>query len=287
MNQRDRASVNPEPAPATAEVAGHFGELLQGRLGPDGPVVLVTLPCPAFVTCVSFEPSPGPIEADDPVSDKARAAARQVLLRLGRAGQGGRLGIVRPVAPGLGAGSSTAETLGAVRAVAACHGVRLGADVEAELCLMAEGAIDPLMHAGPVLFASRAGRVLRRLPGLPALAVAGGFAGPPRPTDAGDARFAEIEWAAERLAHACGAGDAAAVGVVSEASAAANQALRPNPAWQAVGRIGSETGALGRVVSHTGAAIGLIYREVPAGVTDRLSGAGLRDVLTWKLGYAE
>ena len=27
-------------------VAGHFGEWLQGRLGPDGPVALVTLPCP-------------------------------------------------------------------------------------------------------------------------------------------------------------------------------------------------------------------------------------------------
>ncbi|TCP38104.1 hypothetical protein EV662_12129, partial [Rhodovulum marinum] len=38
----------PRHAARRACVAGHFGEFLQGRLGPDGPVVLVTLPCPAL-----------------------------------------------------------------------------------------------------------------------------------------------------------------------------------------------------------------------------------------------
>ncbi len=32
-------------APPPAWVPGHFGEFIQGRLGPDGPVSLVTLPC--------------------------------------------------------------------------------------------------------------------------------------------------------------------------------------------------------------------------------------------------
>ena len=32
----------------SVRVAGHFGELLQGRLGPSGPVALVSLPCPAL-----------------------------------------------------------------------------------------------------------------------------------------------------------------------------------------------------------------------------------------------
>ena len=31
-----------------ARVPGHFGEWMQGRLGPDGPVALVTLACPAL-----------------------------------------------------------------------------------------------------------------------------------------------------------------------------------------------------------------------------------------------
>ncbi len=29
-------------------IAGHLGEFVQGRLGPDGPVALLTLPCPAL-----------------------------------------------------------------------------------------------------------------------------------------------------------------------------------------------------------------------------------------------
>ena len=35
-------------AVTVARVAGHFGEFLQGRLGAEGPVALVTLPCPAL-----------------------------------------------------------------------------------------------------------------------------------------------------------------------------------------------------------------------------------------------
>ncbi|WP_363322866.1 asparaginase domain-containing protein, partial [uncultured Alcanivorax sp.] len=31
-----------------ATVTGHFGEWVQGRFGPEGPVVLITLPCPDF-----------------------------------------------------------------------------------------------------------------------------------------------------------------------------------------------------------------------------------------------
>ncbi|WP_319800442.1 hypothetical protein [Pararhodobacter zhoushanensis] len=42
--------TNPLPSAPTAplRVAGHFGELMQGRLGSEGPVVLVSLPCPAL-----------------------------------------------------------------------------------------------------------------------------------------------------------------------------------------------------------------------------------------------
>ena len=44
-----RRPVAPQIAPpGLARVEGHFGELLQGRLGPAGPVVLVTLPCPVL-----------------------------------------------------------------------------------------------------------------------------------------------------------------------------------------------------------------------------------------------
>lgn len=42
-----------------ARVAGHFGELVQGRLGPDGPVALITLPCPALTVQATWRPGPG------------------------------------------------------------------------------------------------------------------------------------------------------------------------------------------------------------------------------------
>jgi hypothetical protein len=38
-------------------VAGHFGELLQGRLGPSGPLALVTLPTRAFAVTARFHPA--------------------------------------------------------------------------------------------------------------------------------------------------------------------------------------------------------------------------------------
>ena len=43
----------------TLRVAGHFGELLQGRIGRDGPVALVTLPCPVLGVTASLAAGQG------------------------------------------------------------------------------------------------------------------------------------------------------------------------------------------------------------------------------------
>ncbi len=177
---RDRAA---RPRPAAARVMGHFGELAQGRLGPGGPVALVSLPCPALVTEVRFRPAPGGLSADVPEAAKLLAAAALVLAQVAPPGWGGRLAVRRAAPPGGGAGQSTADVLGTVRAVAAAFGRRFAADEEARLCLAAEGAVDPLMHGEPVLFASREARVVRRLAALPPLRVVGGFAGPGAATD--------------------------------------------------------------------------------------------------------
>lgn len=275
--------VNPEAA--GARIAGHFGELVQGRLGAEGPVALITLPCPALVTEVRFRPGPGPLRADEAISAKTLAAARHALAELGVAEPCGVLTIRRPAAPGLGAGSSTAETLGAVRAVATAHGVRLPPETEARICLEAEGAVDPLMHDRPCLFASRQGRVLRQLPGLPAMLCVGGFAGPPRETDAGADDFAEMGATFGAAAEALAAGDLVALGKAATASAEANQARRPNPAFPALRAAAERLGAAGVALAHTGAAIALILPpdadERPARAA--LAEAGARDVIAWRL----
>ena len=77
----------------TARVQGHFGELMQGRLGREGPLVLVTLPCPAFTATVtatlagSDEPAPVIEGAPSGLLPPQRSAA--LLEALGRPPPGG------------------------------------------------------------------------------------------------------------------------------------------------------------------------------------------------------
>lgn len=293
MVQIPAASVNrapvdlagPSPAPFTARVPGHFGELVQGRLGPCGPVALVTLPCPVLVSEARFSPAWGPLEVATADSAKIAAAAGRVLRLVAPEGWGGRLEIGRASKPGSGAGSSTAEVLATIRAVAGAFGRGFGPDEEAALCLAAEGAVDPLMHAGTVLFASREARVVRRLGDLPAARVVGGFAGPGAATNPADDGFPDMAPVFAGLAEAIAAGDAAAMADAARVSAEANQARNPNPAWQAVLRAGREVGALGPIVAHTGSAIGLILSpDTPPGpARQALAAIGLGGIIVFDL----
>ena len=66
----------------------------------------------------------------------------------------------------------------------------------------------------------------------------------------------------------------------------ANQASRPNPAFDAVRAIAARVGAHGVAVGHTGAAVALL---LPAGSgtdapAEALAAAGVRDVIAWDLG---
>lgn len=258
MDQKRTDPVN-ENRVFEARVPGHFGELVQGRLGPEGPVALVTLGCPALVSRARFRPG-GPLEITGAETGKVRRAVEALIARHAP-GTGGRLDLDRPTPPGAGAGSSTADILGALRAVAAAIGTVLTPDEEAQLCLAAEGAVDPLMHGSDVIFASRRAEVVEVLAPLPRLVVVGGFAGPGRATDPADADFPDMTAAFEMLRAAAGAGDAAGIAAAARISARANQARNPNPAWETVLALGAAHGALGPVVSHTGSAIGLILPE--------------------------
>ena len=100
-----------------ARVAGHFGEWLQGRLGPGGPVVLVTLPCPALAVTVRWEPATtlsigGPSACVLPAE-----TARRLLDALGLAG--GRVTVAADMPAGGGAGASTAALVALARAAGA------------------------------------------------------------------------------------------------------------------------------------------------------------------------
>ena len=140
-------------------VAGHFGEFLQGRIGPDGPVALVSLPAPGLRVSARLMPGPFGLHGA-PFLERAAAAA---LWRAFGAAPRGRLLLRAGMPPGGGAGSSTAALIAAARLVAAALGAPPpDAPRLARICLALEGATDPLMYAAParLLWAPRTARAL-------------------------------------------------------------------------------------------------------------------------------
>ena len=176
----------------TIRVTGHFGEWMQGRLGPDGPIVLVTIPCAAL----HFEAKrcgDGPLAfAQTPellTFERARAFLDRIY------GQEAHYRLHANMPLGGGAGASTAALLALARAA--------GGD-EAKLidaCITTAGASDPLMlpHPDRVLWASREGRVVREMPSLPRAEVIGGFWGAPIATDPQDTDFPDISDLVDRM----------------------------------------------------------------------------------------
>jgi len=240
-----------QDAKTPAAVAGHFGEWLQGRLGPDGPVALITLACPAL------RAAPGPDAPPLPAAVIARFFAA-----LGAAPPQSGLALDMP--PGGGAGASTAALL----ALARLAGVTAPPEALAAACITAEGASDPLMlpHPDRVLWASRAGRVLRPVPPPPRATIVGAFFGPPQRTRAQDVGFADITdlveaWCAgPNLGRNLGPDlgpDLATCAALASESARRCTALRggadPMP------DLARELGALGHCRAHTGSAPGMIF----------------------------
>ena len=180
---------------STSSVGGHFGELLQGRLGPGGPLALVTLPAPALRVVAEIRPGPFGVHAAGGQRLLDRRQAADVHRAVARGVPRGRLMLRAGMPAGGGAGSSTAAILAAAAACARAHGRPAGEpDDLAALCLRLEGATDPLMYPDParLLWNPRAARRLADLPGLPALDVVGGFLGPGMRTDPADLDFADI-----------------------------------------------------------------------------------------------
>lgn len=156
---------------------------MQGRLGPQGPVVLLTLPCPAVQMVGQWRAGAfGLHQPGRAVLTQTQVAALLRALDLPVCGQ---FTLRAQMPPGGGAGSSTAALVAIARLaghpVAAARALALA-------CIAVEGASDPLMFADParILWASRQGRILRSLPPLPRIEVLGGFlgrcAGPTPPT---------------------------------------------------------------------------------------------------------
>lgn len=235
-------------------VNGHFGELLQGRLGPSGPVALITLPCPALQLTALSGPAPQ-LGVYSPQRVLSLHLARRFLSRLG-CSEHRRFVLNSAMPPGGGAGASTA----ALVALARLGGRADDPQALAAACLEIEGATDPLMFARPerLLWASRRALILQKLPALPKFEVLGGFWGPMTRTAPNDTGFADISDLVHDWTNAAHAQDLPRLCRLCSDSAARNLALRGAPD-DPTQRIASRLNALGFVVAHTGAARGFLF----------------------------
>ena len=115
---------------ALAPVAGHFGELMQGRVGPD--VALITLPCPVLSVTASGRPGAGLALHGGGQRLLTPLRARALLDHLGITLRG-RI-ILRATMPaGGGAGASTAALVALAR-VAGWQRERQRASASVHIC---------------------------------------------------------------------------------------------------------------------------------------------------------
>ncbi|BDD84298.1 kinase [Tsukamurella pulmonis] len=273
---------------------GHHGEILQGRFR--CPVLdecpgLVTVPIGTVGSVAVFEPdSSGAVRAhaagDGHAVSKAHRAAEATvahLLSRGACGfDGGDLRIARTTAIGLGLGSSTADVLAAVRAVADSGGIELDAGTVAQLAVGAEGASDPLWSDRPILFAHRHGHVIEELgPHLPPMLLVRCVLGGPVDTLAlrplGEGEVDEYEQLRALLRRAIAGRDAAGVAAVATRSAVLNQSRHYKPGLDRLIASARRGGALGVQVAHSGNVAGLLFdHEHPPGRLRRAC-AAMRD----------
>lgn len=245
----------------------HFGEWLQGLAGPNGPVALITL-VPKGVHVIARRIGAARIAS---TAIGQGTFPRSTLIRLHRA-----LSLPHPAhsllrlpfAPGLGTGMSTATLM----AHAYLSGFQGSALALARGTIFVEGASDPLMFAEPdrIIWSSRQGRVLGRVPAPFRAHLVGGFFGPPAPTRATDCNYEDIsdllaEWPKARtLAHA------AALARESAVRCHARRALTRDP----MPDLTRDLGALGWITSHSGAARAVVFAP---GTVPRHAAAALRE----------
>lgn len=261
---------------STIVVAGHFGELMQGRIGPEGPVALITLPCPAL----TVEARRAPVS--DPHGLLPAARARALLRRLGLPDPG-PVALAATMPRGGGAGASTAALVAYARLAGSQH----NPSELALACVAVEGASDPLMFSAPerLLWASRQAAVLEALPALPAFDVLGGFFGPNRRTDPADDDFPDIADLVTPWASAARAEDLTSLARLAATSAERSLARRghlPDP----TARLATQCGALGHVIAHTGSARGLLFGPgtIPRFAPALLAAHGFRRIVTFGAG---
>jgi uncharacterized protein involved in propanediol utilization len=253
-------------------VSGHFGEWLQGRLGPNGPLALISVPCPLFHCDVTVEDA----EVTSFQGHGITLKADQIEALFGCIDvlSPKRITVNSSIPVRAGLGASTASILGVLRALT---NDALFVEKTAEICVTVEGATDPLMHDqfDRLLWASRSATLVERLPAPPQYEFVGGLWGEGQATDPADLNFPDIsdlvdDWrrAVESSAHE----KVAALATESAIRTTERRGPKGDPSQE----IAREIGAMGYVRAHTGSARGFLFLpdQAPASVLTQLAEAG-------------
>lgn len=195
---------------------------------------------------------------------KAAEAAARALDASGAGPHEVRLSLHRSLPVGAGLGSSTADIVAAIHAVAVAVGTTIPPHLAGEIAGRIE-ASDGTMFDG-IAIVDRRGRLLRPLSWWPRFHVV--VLIPERTVETaavdlsshrGDARrYREL---IDQVIEGSERRDPAAFVDAAKASAALNQRLMPNPLLVLAPRLAGLTGAVGWNVAHTGSAMGLLYHD--------------------------
>lgn len=250
---------------------GHHGELVQGVFEQNGQLHrgLVTLPLAKLVSNATFTcAATRELTVRPAHKAKASLAARETLNHLSVA-EGGFLNLESNIPIGHGYGSSTADVIAAIRAVAAAYAVQLQPSRVSQLAVAAERASDAIAFDGrAVLFAQREGTVLEDFGGsLPPLLLVGFKSTEGQPIDTlhlPPARYDTVEIQQFRVmralvAYAVRHQDPNCLGRAATASARLSQQRLPKQHLERVIEIAEGAGACGVQVAHSGSLLGILF----------------------------
>lgn len=258
-----------------AEVPGTCGELVQGTIA--GVDFLVSCPVDRYAVA-RFDPGDDPPDTWLRRLDgfpKVWAALHALPDRTGVPLPSGRLTLRTDLPRGKGYGSSTAEIVAAVTAVAAAAGPTLTPAELADVALAVEPS-DSVMYPGLAVLDHRLGRVRGPFGPAPALEVLVYDPGGEIDTLTFNRRadLAALNAAKEPLVREALAlvsagvarGDAAQVAAGATLSARAHQAVLPKPDLERVLALAGEVSAAGVCVAHSGSLVGILFdpRRTPA-----------------------
>lgn len=268
-----------------AHAIGHHGELVQGVFEDDQCRLhrgLVTLPLDSLRSTVRLTIDGSErLEVDPTDRTKARSSVLLTLAHLGLPAVGGHLSIKSNIPVGHGYGSSTADVVASIRAVAAAFGTKLPPLSISRLAVAAEIAADATaFETEALLFAQREGEVLEHFGGALPPFILLGFrvdgSGTVDTLDLPAARYDLEEIQQFRVmrgmvARSVQHQDVHLLGRAATLSATISQRHFPKPCFEFVTDLLKHPGVLGLQVAHSGTLYGLLFDPRSSVVAESIS----------------